>query len=757
MKLKINQTLCLPLIMALSIPSSVFAQLKHQIIVLDPAGTTLQVKSINPLSADDTGFVPNFGFKATTDKRTSSGNSTGKPAETPKQPTSINTPTVDKQTPASNSKIADVGSEYSCPLFENKPYQNLNAAIQNLSSVLTQIPDCKNEKETIASIEKNQTAISSSVDNLQKYMDPDIDLSTVDASSVSSNAQAAVQGIKNISDIFSNKYFVNSNCGKQALSSGSIITSLSDVVNNLAPFALMAASVNPAVSATVKMAMMGTIFASSTVGAMSNLISESLPSMETSEQRKAILQNVCSYSKVFKQVEFLTLAKSGRFDQITKSLNKNIDLYRLKASDPSDELLYLIQQRNLEERELPRIELNLKKIKRTFGDLAAQTQKQNDDMLMCMIGRGLVERKSTSDQLTMNLVSLLDNVKTYANGSSKFQIIGLSNSVQANEKEIFKLASSSNMKDVSSCAKVSKSLIESISQSIAISQQILISKRKQIESKYMSNPEYNLMKNNILAMQIEETTNSRLTKLLEDLAKDDSAIDRSELDMNMSNLQKSLFGNSRSFFNSSPVLAWINKTMSAHQQALNFVQDGYQNIHYNAARMTITGSGQINTIPGASSKDQQMLKDIKSIAKLEPFNLQSIPLGSRGHQMVCQDLKAVWKKWSASLDHLGATQFMCDMIEDIKDFTVERGINDFCNGRKNYNQANVKLDLLKKQHIPLSGLEQAKKQLLTPNNRLDGKSYQETANLIIGKINELKCALPDTKILGDAKGSLKPM
>src|SRR5690606_13554613 len=56
-------------------------------------------------------------------------------------------------------------------------------------------------------------------------------------------------------------------------------------------------------------------------------------------------------------------------------------------------------------------------------------------------------------------------------------------------------------------------------------------------------------------------------------------------------------------------------------------------------------------------------KDQTSAYQLQPFNLQTLPLGTREHDAACREMQDVWNRWVTAVDHLAAMDSFCGMIE----------------------------------------------------------------------------------------------
>ena len=199
-------------------------------------------------------------------------------------------------------------------------------------------------------------------------------------------------------------------------------------------------------------------------------------------------------------------------------------------------------------------------------------------------------------------------------------------------------------------------------------------------------------------------------------------------------LKAGLFGANKFWsIGKSPVLAWIEHTRTMHSQSISAFLIGLKAVKSGSWSLTGTGQGKnvIFTPGGGMYTDPvKQTQDVKVMNTLANFNLDNLPLGSRENEIACQQLEGAWLDWSAAMDHLGAIQFFCDMIDPVLDVKMDTAVVSACRGNL----------LLNGSSTSLSIVDQAKKILVS-------KGYQNDAILIGKKLKELQCPLPTVSVM----------
>lgn len=658
----------------------------------------------------------------------SSNNNIGvRPANTT-PPSAVNRPITSGTPP--KMAVARVPEEYSCPVFENRPHQELITAIDSLVREVKVARECSDQNSAKA-IDQNAKVIRESVSSLTGVLEV-TDPSMVNLSQIDSQVGAAILATQQLSEILNSNAFINSSCGKQALSSGKALLAFNDLLNGLSPYALLAVAMNSALLPALPY-VIGGVVTTSAISVMGKMIETNSLSMDVPEHRKAVLVNTCQYLKVAQKVRFMQLAQSGRIEKITEELERNMQLYNTSLSRNGRELSNLLTLKSSIEKNLIPIEDQIRKDRISILDLDAQVAENSDDMMMCLMGSELVQM-AKQNIFPQTLINNLDQAATTSNQASKVQVAALKSLHTTSVKRIEALQIDAFEKETSlkSCANASKSWITGLKQALSLTINIVHAERELLEKKLSESVEYRNWKSQYTKIQMQEITIKRVEKAMLELAKDNSIIDRSELAQRLPQLKNGLFGVSGTFsIGNPPVLQWLQHTLNEHSLSLGQFTRSMKALQAEAWSVTDTARS-INLPPEQMRKwpAQKAKEDALAAQNLSALSSQRIRPGTREHEIICQKLETAWIDWSSAMDHIGATQFFCDMIDGALDIKMNQTIVRFCRGT-------IAADgkILKKSEVDLA------------RNYLVQKGHRQEATHVAQQMKQLSCPMPGISVL----------
>ncbi|UOF00035.1 hypothetical protein [Bdellovibrio reynosensis] len=629
--------------------------------------------------------------------------------------------------------VAKVPDAYSCPLFDNRPHTELLAAIDSLSKEVKASPECAGVPSA-KTLEDNGNQIKESIATLQKLMQSQ-DASEVNVTQIDQSMSAALAAVGNLGDIVNNNNFLNSKCGRQTMSTGKVLLALNDVINGMAPYALFAVSMSAALAPALPFVIGGAI-ATSGISAISKMIDQNTLDMTNPEHRKAVLQNTCQFTKVAKKVRFMQLAQSGKIDKITQELERNVELYNSRFGNPSRELSGLLRYRELKSKTNEEIQ---KRIASDRSDLAAveeQVSSNNDDIMVCTLGNELVNWAADGKSFPASAFLNLDAVTSQGDRSQRLQATTMKTLHATSIRRIAELAPKAyeDESNLRACAQSTRTWITGVRQAISATGSLLAKNRTDLEAELSGNAEYRQWKLQYNLIETEKLTIKRVEKAMQELAKDNSIVDRSELAQRMVLLKSGLFGSRSAWgFGNPPVLAWINHTKTMHDQAVAAFSTGVRAVRNGSYSLTDAGRGKHvkYTISGMPYTDPKVQVEANQIMQtLSNINLTNLPLGSREQEIVCQQLESAWLDWSAAIDHIGAIQFFCDMIDPVLDVKMDSSVMNACRG-----------------NTQLNGSTLVKSTVQNAKDTLVRKGFQADANLISQKLKALQCPMPAVSVM----------
>lgn len=668
---------------------------------------------------------------------------------------------VDPPVQGNEIRIAQVPGQYSCPLFENNSYHDLNLAIANLTNAIQNVSDeCRSSQNQIDSLRQTNDQIKDSITKLQDFVSKPEE-SYANTQSLQTNITTLVTGIDRMSDIFKNTTALSNACGRKTMSWGRVALELSNVVNSASPFLLMLLAANPALSLTIKATIMGGVVATNAVAAMSQVIASNTVNMEIADQRNAVLQNACQYTKVARKIRYIQLAQSGRFEQLEKELTDNVKSYSVQMFGNmqfgfNDTLSLRTNVRN----NIGAIQANVRIDREALNEINQRIREaQGNALLVCLEGQQLAltaqDETSFPNTVTGSILDAYDQQKYLKNidlndfqinfgdrGSSqdendlklKKKVQSLISYYQKLMATLTSYESPPKADQTSNCAAVTMAMTQHIGRMINETTKIMIEDLDKFEEELQQDPDYRKWKEQFDKVTVEKENTNRMARVLKELTNAGAAVyNRSEFNEAANGLKRSLLGPRSGFFGGdSPVYAWLDYKNRQFSRSLGSFQKSVTLIKNKAFKLT--QSGQTNYYgAGGIWAAQQIAKDVNLIQDLKVLNTKTLPLNSKQWELACIDLEKAIKDFSEALDHLGTTHFMCDMIWDHLDNSVDKKIMNYCRGVTDYSgvQAGKNKSSYDKAYASLD-----------KKNSMGPLSYNQMARVIAKKMMEVKCPLP---------------
>jgi len=677
----------------------------------------------------------------------------------------VGRPTIGIDPPVQNGqiRIAQVPGQYSCPLFENNSYQDLNVAIANLTNAIQNVADeCRSSQHQVQNLRTTNDEIRKSVEALQGFVSNPA-TAYQSAQDLQTNVTTLVTGIDRMADVFRNATTLSNSCGRRVMSWGRVALELSNVVNSASPFLLLLLAVNPALSLTVKSTIMGGVVASNVVSALSQVIASNSVDMNNSEQRNAVLQNTCQYTKVARKIRYIQLAQSGRFAQLEKELNESVKTYSLQMfGNMSAEFGNMMTMRNGVRNNIGAIQANVRIDREALNELNQQIREaQGNALLVCLKGQelSLVSQDPRSfpntvtqsildayqQQLYLKNIDMTEFEFNFGNrGTSqdekdiqlKKRVQNLISTYQKLLAILTSFESPPKQDQIPQCATVTMTMAKHIETMIRETSKIMVDDLEKFEEELAKNEEYRKWKEQFEKVTVEQENTKRMARVLKELTNAGAAVyNRSEFNESANALKRSLLGVRSGFFRmngETPVFAWLDHKRRQFDRAIGSFHMSINTIRGRAFVLTKTGRGE-NYGKSTADSNRQLSQDMNLVQDLRILTPKTLPKNSQQWELACIDLEKAIKDYSEALDHLGATNFMCDLIFDHLDNAVDPRIIRYCRGVADYSgvQSESNRSAIDK------ALASLKKRPAV--NRL---SYHELSNIVARKMTELQCPLP---------------
>lgn len=722
---------------ALALVLSVGFVLPQMPLASNAAGLAMDLFPVNPVGNVVNSPVPsNPGGNSV--QPNPGGNSTVKPLPGSGGNNNNNTTRPASTTPSSTGgkvtmKPATVGAEFSCPLFDNRPHAELISAIDAINKEVSAAPECSGTPSA-KTLEENGKVIKDSALAIQGIMQSQ-DGTTVNPAAVEQTMTAALGAISNIGSIINNNAFLNSKCGRQSMSTGKVLLALNDVINGFSPYALFAVSMNAALAPALPF-VIGGVVASAGISAVSKMIDQNTLDMTNPDHRKAVLQNTCQYTKIAAKVRFMQLAQSGKIKTVTQELEKKLDLYKARFAQPTQELSQLLAYRDAKSKVNVAVENQYAADVSDLVAVEAQMGQNNDDLMVCTLATELAQWAKDGKTFPTSAFNNLEAATAQENRAQKLQAasmkaLNLTSIKRINETSPKAYEDEASLK---TCAQAGRSWVAGVRQAVTMTYSLTTKSRADLETELSASTEYSQWKMQYNRIQTEKVTITRVEKAMEELSKDNSVIDRSELAQRMVTLKAGLFGSRSAWgFGTPPVMAWIDHTKKMHDQAISAMIYDMKELRKGAYSLTMSGRGQAVKVSATGvvyidpNTEYESAQQASSLATL---NQSQLAVGSREHEVACQQLESAWLDWSASIDHLGAIQIFCRMIDPVLDSKMDKDVVKACRGDIQLNG----------QTLSMPVVEGAQSNLVK-------KGYRNDASLVYDKMEELDCPMPAVSVM----------
>lgn len=669
-----------------------------------------------------------------------------------------------------NIRTANVPGQYSCPLFENNSYQDLNFAIASLTNAIQNVADeCNSSQVSIEGLKTTNEEVRSAVQQLQSFV-AQPETGYANTKGLQDSVTKVVTGIDRFADVFKNSASLTKACGRKDLSWGKVALELNNVINSASPFLLLLLASNPALSLTVKGTIMGSVVASNAVNAMSEVMAANTIDMNVPENRNAVLQNTCQFTKVARKVKYIQLAQTRKFDVLNRELNENINSLatQLQFSGFDNTTSSLYNTRGTIRNNIGAIQARVRADKEAVDEIYQRIQTANNDpYLICYEGKILADLITTNDNSFPDSVSngildaydqnnYLKNIdltdfefgfgrrrdsQDEADQKLKAKVLSLIGRYQQLKVAVSSFPSPPTPTTVAACGATTMAFLGQIRTMITETTKIMVNDLDQFENELSQDPEYIKWKERFEKVSVERENTSRMARVLRELTSGGGAsYNRSEFNEAANRLKRSLMGRRNIYYvlkSNSPVFAWLDYKYTEFARAKGRFEQSMQEIVQKSLYITKTGRGIYPK--GTFQQNKQVIEDLKLAENLVVLNKVTIPAGSRQHEHVCIDLEKAVKDYAESLDHLSATSFMCDMIYEHLDNSADPRIKTFCQGMVNYtgNQTLGQKSTLERAVLAFDKKPNAKS--LSPNDKYD---------MLTKKMVEIGCRLPTAAEVG---------
>ncbi|NUM57347.1 MAG: hypothetical protein HUU56_01880 [Bdellovibrionaceae bacterium] len=597
-------------------------------------------------------------------------------------------------------QAAQVPNEFYCPLFESNPYDSIFRAIDAMNQAMKINSDCSPQQSQYNDFYSNSEKIRNLVLQIQQYTQNPEFIANANTNDIERVVYDAVTGVNSIATNLSNNSYFNKNCTSSKPSLANAALAANDILNNLAPVGLVIASLFPAIGTATKIALLGGVYASTAVKGFQNFMDSNTLKMTDPAVSAAILQNTCQYIKIRQKIDFLLLGEEGRLDEIKSAYFTNIEAYRIRYSNPSSQLVPLMQYKYQAEKTVTDIEGRIVDDKYNVNFFQAKIKSAGDDKeRICLIGSTMVKNSKDAETFPASVLRVLESAleATKLNGgqvdaqaqteSDEFSIALTKsrNRLGILTAKVIGDDSPETEKAIQLCAEETKTWLKRIADTIIYSENLINKEAKEVEALLSQNADYKVWNAQYKKLKSEKGTMDKVVKVLKEMSKPNAVYIRSELSQRAQQLRDSLFKN-EFFFAKSPVLEWLDFNIASFRSSFNSYRNYVDLLQTGALSVKSDNSSSQTTAVAKSSAYQDFLlkNSIKSTPRLENLTLKTLPKNTEAYNEACKLLKDAYRSYKQASDYLGSAQFMCDMIDPYINDTGN-DIIALCKGGKTFN------------------------------------------------------------------------
>lgn len=638
---------------------------------------------------------------------------------------SVKTPIKPVIPPVNNSNT--LGAEFQCPMFSTSPLNDIQNAITSIqTSVGAGNAECA--KEVGVPIRQKSELIYKLVEEIQAekgIWGEDSEKTSPIANEVyekrindlNEKMKKIITSTEEIYNLVQNNILTNSECAEQMTQLERVVFGVNDLIQGLAPVALKVVGANPSAAPAIPY-VFGASLVSSGITALTSMANSTKKLDLTKEvNRRALVQNVCNFIRMYRSVNYLQLAKERRVEELNSDFIKDSKLYFNNMNLISPQLRATLNAQQSLAKNLSPINQRLLSSKEYLDSIDLQMEKNKSDLVVCTIGHSMLKNYKKQNGFPFHV---LEDFRRLSQMSSSVSItiemqIDVFQSVQTDIMQSLEQLGLSNSNNYKQCAGLATTWINELKKATEVSQGIVKVIRSQSDKAAKSNSEYANYVAEKEKMHAHELNKARLQKILDDMEANPSmarSIERTEISRKRDSVIEALFSLDR-YNTDQPVKRWLVFQENSFKDKKNEFLKQFEILRTRQIDLAPQLSHPITTV--AVQKRAQDLKQLKFI------NYDSIVSGSEAHKLICRDIEIAYTRFTEAVDSLASIQYMCDMIKPVLyESKVEESLRAYCMDTINYKSKTKSIARYKQSILQLV-------------------KYKEQASLLRQKLKELQC------------------
>lgn len=622
--------------------------------------------------------------------------------------------------------VARVSDEFKCDLFGNSPYSQIDTSLNALIEAMKIQPDCQDSVNRVEQIQKTNDQIKLEIAKLEQMLGDEGSTglkNTPTIANAADSAQDIVQLIQtNYSRITQNP-LLNPRCSAFTSSVPQMVKSVSDLASNSAPLIMIALSLAPSIGIQAKLiGIAGTMLATLASGAAESVIRSGVDITKESN-RRAIVQNVCQFTKIYRQYKIIQMARSSDLSTIQIILNNQISANETDLEFTNPFLYRVLKRRGQFERNIGMALGALSRVGEQIDAIQAHERFKAIGNAPDRCGFFYEEIFGTETpnkvNVTLRAPNLLQNAMSILVGLETQPVLenagSLTLATQLRQRHVQQLvrqleSKKQNLNVILSDAINSTALEPSESNSTnEISPQIFETCERQAQeifndSKKMANEAEAVLQDIYarLNRQMQSTEATRvwhekfvdfrkdvlqiqgLWKLIRDVRENANPLISTEVSIKMDQVRLSLLGDfNTSGWNitstSSATFKWLDFQMSSLEASLSSFQKLVWEIQREAVTVLRTKTG-----PSHNQYNKDLQAEFMELTKVHGPRVANLDILKDGvnfspdfKRNLCRKMFASYIEFAKARDYFNSSRFMCSMINE--EVTIaERPLQRLC-------------------------------------------------------------------------------
>lgn len=597
-------------------------------------------------------------------------------------------------TTAKQMSVAQVPDEFDCPLFSNSPYKDILNAIDGLQTSINLIPNCDANDRTSENITQTSGDLRNKILAAKSMQDKG------EVKKLGLSAEQILSAASRLQDLVARATSSQNTSCRKPESTKSLVFSMNDTFQSIAPLALDFVAKNPTLSSTLA-PYLPVVAGAQAVSKGLSVLEAALKyvptlDMKTPGNRLAVIKNTCSFMKVYNRIEYLTLDRASKLKKINEDFDSKIKMSdqakkmmlasltsQMVASNPEDEAVLQIKDRYEKNQKL------MSRASDEFDSNGAAAGSVATYVSSCSVIKTVYSMRVADDILT-DMVKLSELLK-------REDQVAFKKTKMIEYSAVMKRANT--LKDERFCTEMGREWMTASKEAL-VETKSLLDYYDTLSQEASSGDSAVKIK---IGREDKKTSNLQENKAKLNIFSDLSVFEPGELDKRMQGMPRHLFngpdrntqvmdkdGQPLGMFatyyqvikKNGPVYDLLMDNELAFTNALKKFSNAV--LHFKAFERKVAMNENNNVMPKTAKSQDEFYKRMDQYQKeFLHINTKYLPAGSYDHKQICDNSKLAIKAYVELTDHLISNEYLCKMIDPVlKEPEVSMWLKRYCRNSK---------------------------------------------------------------------------